>query len=185
MFRKIALFCALVGALVLIAGSSYAEVQNIKVSGDIQALAIYRNNYDLEDRGWTNPLGSGLATELPNPLTEDKDSLFMSVVRLRVDADLTDNVSASVRLANLREWDTINNAAEDIYVDLAYVTLKEMLYSPLTSNKYLISISSFDMILPKCQIISFFSSLRIFSVYFWPVFRIVELLGKISIISRF
>ena len=132
MSRKIALFCALIGLVAFVACPAYAEVQNIKVSGDIQALGIYRDNYDLEDKGWLNPLGSGLATETPNALTEDNDSLFMSVVRLRVDADLTDNVSAAVRLANLREWDLTSAAADDIVIDLAYVTLKEMLYSPLT-----------------------------------------------------
>jgi len=132
MSRKIALFCALIGLVAFVACPAYAEVQNIKVSGDIQALGVYRNNYDLENKGWINDPGLGLAPTTPNATTEDSDSFFMSVVRLRVDADLTDNVSACVRLANLREWDTINNAAEDIYVDLAYVTLKEMLYSPLT-----------------------------------------------------
>lgn len=132
MSRKIALFCALIGLVAFVAYPAYAEVQNIKISGDIQALGVFRDNYDLEDKGWINPLDTGLANEIPNVATEDNDSLFMSVVRLRVDADLTDNVSACVRLANLREWDVDNNASTDIGLDLAYITLKEMLYSPLT-----------------------------------------------------
>ena len=131
MSRKIALFCALIGLVAFVACPAYAEVQNIKVSGDIQALGVYRDNYDLEDASPANPRGIGLG-ELTNAGTEDSDSLFLSVVRLRVDADLTDNVSACVRLANLREWDVAGAASDDIILDLAYVTLKEMLYSPLT-----------------------------------------------------
>ena len=131
MSRKIALFCALLGLVAFVASPAYAEVQNIKISGDIQALGIYRDNYDLENASLPNPTGIGLV-EVKNQGTEDEDSLFMSVVRLRVDADLTDNVSACVRLANLREWDVTDLAGDDIVIDLAYVTLKEMLYSPLT-----------------------------------------------------
>jgi hypothetical protein len=130
MFKKIALFCALIGVTILLTSSAYAEVQNIKVSGDIQALGVFRSNYDLEDESWALPQGIGLNPD--NRRAEDDDSFFQSIVRLRVDADLTDNVSATVRLANLREWDVQNAGLEDIYVDLAYVTLKEMLYSPLT-----------------------------------------------------
>jgi hypothetical protein len=132
MSRKIALFCALIGVLAFVAMPAYAEVQNIRVSGDIQALGVYRDNYDLEDEGWRNPAGLGLTPMIKNAATEDEDSLFMSIVRLRVDADLTDNVAACVRLANAREWDVAEGASDDIILDLAYITLKEMLYSPLT-----------------------------------------------------
>jgi len=127
MFKRIALFCALIG-LVAIAGSAYAEVQNIKVSGDIEALAVYRNNYDLEDEFVFDYDDSNNASQ-----AGDTDSFLMSIIRLQVDADLTDNVAASVRVANLREWDASGGAEnEDIVLDLANVTLREMLYSPLT-----------------------------------------------------
>ncbi|MFA5145171.1 MAG: alginate export family protein [Candidatus Omnitrophota bacterium] len=114
-------------ALALVAGSAfaaYAEVQNVKVSGDITALA----------------LGRALS------LTSQKaETTMASIIRLRVDADLTDNVTATVRLINERYWgeDVTNqnttgygsSATSDntnIDLDLAYVTLKEFLYSPLT-----------------------------------------------------
>ncbi|MBN2096884.1 MAG: alginate export family protein [Candidatus Omnitrophica bacterium] len=135
MSKKIALFCALVGALVLVASPAFAEVQNIKVSGDIQAMAVHRNNYDLEDG---RNLISDIAKFPSNYPAEDNDSFLMSIARLRIDADLTDNVAACVRLANVREWDadTFNTAAggdtANIILDLASITLKEMLYSPLT-----------------------------------------------------
>lgn len=138
MLKKLALFCALIG-MVAIAGSAYAEVQNIRVSGDLEAKAVYRDSWDLENDG------------------SDTDSFLMSIMRLQVDADLTDNVSATVRLANIRDWDADARTATStttvadssgnshtaattttvtdgtsIILDLAYITLKEMLYSPLT-----------------------------------------------------
>jgi hypothetical protein len=50
-----------------------------------------------------------------------------------VDADLTDNVATTVRLLNEREWGTNSSTAnDDIDLDLAYASLKEFLYSPLS-----------------------------------------------------
>ena len=53
-------------------------------------------------------------------------------MRVRIDADLTDNVMTTVRLINERAWDTESTTNTDIDLDLAYVTLKEFLYSPLS-----------------------------------------------------
>ncbi|MFH1414184.1 MAG: alginate export family protein [Candidatus Omnitrophota bacterium] len=58
-------------------------------------------------------------------------------MRVRVDADLTDNVSTTIRLLNEGVWGNtdINELADnddEVYLDLAYATLKEFLYSPLT-----------------------------------------------------
>jgi hypothetical protein len=52
-----------------------------------------------------------------------------------VDADLSDNVSATVAIINERAWGNYaedSNGSNDIDINLAYVTLREMLYSPLT-----------------------------------------------------
>ncbi|MDD5120941.1 MAG: alginate export family protein [Candidatus Omnitrophica bacterium] len=120
-------------ALALIVGltfsAAYAEVQNVKVSGDIIASGVARNHFNLSNSN------SGDKSVL-------KQNFLMTQVRLRVDADLTDNVMATVRLINERIWngqndhgvsglntDTNNNSID---LDLAYVTLKEFLYSPLT-----------------------------------------------------
>ncbi len=107
-------------ALALIAGlafgPAYAEVQNVKVSGDINVLGITRSNFDL---------GVGTANQ-------NDQNLFATQTRIRVDADLTDNVMATVRLINERNWTSETVATTDIDLDLAYVTLKEFLYSPLT-----------------------------------------------------
>jgi len=117
--------------------SAYAEVQNVKVSGDLLMRAINRSNFTLcdSDSDYKYKVGG-----------------LMSTVRVRVDADLTDNVVATVRLLNERSWGTndlglsgdmppiiaaiyngvIGGASDAVVIDLAYVTLKEFLYSPLT-----------------------------------------------------
>ena len=102
--------------------AAFAEVQNVKVSGDIALYGIARNNFDL---GEPDPYNLGNNTK-------ERNRLFGTQTRLRVDADLTDNVIATVRLINERAWNTEDNSSTDIDLDLAYVTLKEFLYSPLS-----------------------------------------------------
>jgi len=114
-------------ALALVAGlvfsPVYAEVQNVKVSGDIIASGVARSHFNLVN---TNPGDKSVL----------KQNFLMSQVRVRVDADLTDNVMATVRLINERIWngqnDTSSGGNSNIDLDLAYVTLKEFLYSPLS-----------------------------------------------------
>jgi len=98
------------------AGMTFAAVENVKVSGDISATGLAR------DLG----LGDG------NTLQTDGDShnAFMSQIRLRFDADLTEGVSTTLRLLSQETWGEDN--ADDIEVDLALVELKEFLYDPLT-----------------------------------------------------
>ena len=106
-----------------VACGAYAEVQNVKVSGDITAYGIIRNLTLKDSKAGGNSWDKDLAT----------------ITRVRVDADLTDNVIATVRLLNERYWGnetdnvgTTNAHNTEIDLDLAYVTLKEFLYSPLT-----------------------------------------------------
>lgn len=104
-----------------LACAAYAEVQNVKVGGDVTAMAIMRELKIDNDES-----------------SNDKTEAFASIARLKVDADLTDNVGITVRLLNERYWgsETENAASNsnntEIALDLAYVTLKEFLYSPLT-----------------------------------------------------
>lgn len=98
--------------------AAYAEVQNVKVSGDITVSALARN--------------LGLSSY-------ESETAMVSQIRLRVDADLTDNVSTTLRLINERYWgrsgdntSTDGDSNTSIDLDLAYVTMKEFLYSPLT-----------------------------------------------------
>ncbi|MBI3322749.1 MAG: alginate export family protein [Candidatus Omnitrophica bacterium] len=113
---------------VALTGTAYAEVQNIKVSGDIDLKGISQHNYDLQSSLENQSFNGGIDNANTN---DDSVGFFLSTTRVRVDADLTDNVSASVRLLNQRVWDA-HSTAETIHLDNAYVVLKEFLYSPLT-----------------------------------------------------
>jgi len=112
--RKLLLALLVVAFMALPAAAS---VQNIKISGDIESTWLIRHQFDL---------GENTAA------SEFEQSIFFTQTRLRVDADLTDNVSATVALLNERVWDDSDDAYDEIDIDLAYVTLREMLYSPLT-----------------------------------------------------
>jgi len=104
-----------------IACAAYAEVQNIKVSGDMTGITTSRQMF-----------GLGGSTSVSGNKKSDTENLLLSQVRVRIDADLTDNVMATVRLLNERNWDSETNSNTDIDLDLAYVTIKELLYSPLS-----------------------------------------------------
>ncbi|MCM8783322.1 MAG: alginate export family protein [Candidatus Omnitrophica bacterium] len=116
----------LILALVIVGGiclPAFAEVQNVKVSGDITVYGIYRDEYDLDSRK-----GDGSESEY------DDNAFYASIARVRIDADLTDNVGATIRLLNERVWDVEDSCSDDtsMNLDLAYITLKEFLYCPLT-----------------------------------------------------
>lgn len=107
--------------------AAYAEVQNVRIGGDITVLGISRDRLTLRE---TLPLDS-----TGNAVSENgkKIKANLAQTRVKVEADLTDNVSTTVRLLNERVWgqtEGVNNT--DIDLDLAYVTMKEFLYSPLT-----------------------------------------------------
>ncbi len=128
--KRLITLCAIVAAIAIVAAPAFAEVQNVKVSGDIDSKMIYRADYDF------------LADTSNTYDTKDNDVWFMTTTRVRIDADLTDNVSTVVRLINERDWDeetctaSSTNASDsgntDIDLDLAYVVLKECFYFPLT-----------------------------------------------------
>ncbi|MCM8797547.1 MAG: alginate export family protein [Candidatus Omnitrophica bacterium] len=121
MSRRLIMILAL-AFLVGIVYMAYAEVQDLKVSGDLTALAANRQ-LSVTD------LTTGTDVNKRNP-----SSFLGSILRLRVDANLTDNVSTSIRLLNERYWDAPDafNDKSAIVLDLAYAQLKEFLYSPLT-----------------------------------------------------
>src|SRR3989338_8283459 len=134
---------------VLIAAPAYAETQNVKVSGSIDAYWFYRGDYDLRDNNDVGVVPAGSAAALydhraAGSIAEksEADSFFRSNTQIEVAADLTDNVSTVINIVNQRDWNadtfdgvggTGNDAAEyDIDLDLAYVQMKEIFYSPLT-----------------------------------------------------
>jgi hypothetical protein len=120
------------GLMVVLASPAFAAIQNVKVSGDITTSWINDSNFDL-----------GTNTGLFTPSGQKKQNVFLTQTRLRVDADLSDNVSTTVGLINERAWNAENcttgtgsiangNCDTNVQLYLASLTLREFLYSPLT-----------------------------------------------------
>ena len=146
-FLKVICVIAIVFAVSAVA---YAETQSVKVSGDITMRGFARNNYNLSSGAVAPPANGGVSTTWA--------TFLQSTAEVQVDADLTDNVSGVIRLVNQRVWgdqmyqssgvDTVGIGAQRdgtvanpiapgagayaVVVDLAYIELKEFLYSPLT-----------------------------------------------------
>jgi hypothetical protein len=124
----------LVAALmVVLASPAFAAIQNVKVSGDITSSYIDLNNFDL---------GYNTLPHTAFGLKHEGD--FITQTRLRVDADLSDNVSTTVGLVNERAWNAENSSVTgtgstttdaldtNVQLYLASITMREFLYSPLT-----------------------------------------------------
>ncbi|MGB2599746.1 MAG: alginate export family protein [Candidatus Omnitrophota bacterium] len=148
--KLLKVFCVLV-LVFAVSAIAHAETQSVKVSGDITQRAFARGDYDLDEG---DPEAAN-GTE-----SNDWSTYLLSTVEVQVDADLTDNVSGVIRLINQRVWGdglyqsnpaggelreiSQNGAvgvkavapgsadAFEVGVDLAYIELKEFLYSPLT-----------------------------------------------------
>ncbi|HOW42751.1 MAG TPA: alginate export family protein [Candidatus Omnitrophota bacterium] len=122
MSKRLILVLALALVVGLTAGA-YAEVQNVKVGGDITMVGVTRSNLDLNKEIMGDDVqqvvnAKGLA----------------SITRVKIDADLTDNVSTTVRLINERVWgsadETVSNS--DVDLDLAFVAFKDFLKDTIT-----------------------------------------------------
>ncbi len=125
--RRSAVLLGLVAVGMLITSMpSFAEVQNVKVGGDLTVRTFHRENLDLNDG--TNVATAGEGTQA----LDSEDDFLMSTVGVNVGADLTENVSAFIRLASERDWNVDGTATGDFDLSQAYVTLKELFYSPLT-----------------------------------------------------
>lgn len=114
--RKL-LIAALAVAAALVAVPASASVQNIKISGSVDSTFLRRTDFEFNRNG----------------SLDFEQNLFLTQAILRVDADLTDQVAATIALINERVWEADPaNDEGDVDLFLAYVTLREMLYSPLT-----------------------------------------------------
>ena len=100
------------------AGTTFAAVENIKVSGDTTVQAVTRN--------------LSLGSEAID--TADAEDFVLSQIRLKFDADLTEGISAVIRILNERVWGSEDIHADEtsFALDLGYVELKEFFYDPLT-----------------------------------------------------
>jgi hypothetical protein len=96
--------------------AAYAEVQNVKVGGDLTMVGAIRNQLDLVGSTGTADAGNADA--------------WVSIGRVKIDANLTDNIDVCVRLINERVWSTTAVAASSataVDLDLAYVALKDFM----------------------------------------------------------
>jgi len=122
--------------MVVLASPAFAAIQNVKVSGDITSSYLDRQNFGLGSLYGIDYVNDTISAGTPAGLKSQ--NVFMTQTRVRIDADLSDNVSATVRLINERAWGSnpsqVNgtSAQDGVDLDLAYVTLREFLYSPLT-----------------------------------------------------
>jgi hypothetical protein len=134
--RKLLTITALVLVAAIVAVPAFAAVQNVRVSGSVDSTYLHRKNFDFGVP--TTACGTGDCGDL-------EQSIFFTQTILRVDADLTDQVAATVALINERPWAQdgahdfdFNSQVDDadsastVKIFQAYVTLREMLYSPLT-----------------------------------------------------
>lgn len=134
MGKKLRVICAF-GLAIALAFPAYAAVQNVKVSGDMTVRSFVRQNYDLDrDANFSNATTAGVTPDT-NP-GNNPAAYFMHSVGVNVLADLTDNVGTTIRIVNQRDWDNNSSGANtfDADIDLAYVSLKEFFYAPLTVN---------------------------------------------------
>lgn len=112
-------------AALLAVGFAYtakAEVQNVRVGGDIEVRGIWQKDLDLDSSKGT-------------PSVAD---FYYQIARVYVSADLTDDVNAYVRFINDRFWGdnyagswyslgaVPNVDANDVNIDLAYITLNNI-----------------------------------------------------------
>ena len=142
MVRRLSVSLCLIAAVGFVALPAFAAVQNVKISGDINVSGVGRNNLDLQKTKTPEIAAAGESS--------DRQADFFSITRVKVDADLTDNVSTSVRLLNERNWNgdsTIGTEANrniglaaastskdqgNMNIDLASITLKEFMTPALT-----------------------------------------------------
>ena len=132
--KLLTVFCAL--ALVLgLSFNAKAAVQNVKVGGDIQIKGIYQKAYDIYSKVEINNAEAYRNNDpaLGAANSSTAEDYLVSTTRVYVDAALTDNVEAYVRLVNDRDWG-LNwfDPADDVEVDLAYLTLNDMYGYPFT-----------------------------------------------------
>jgi hypothetical protein len=114
--RKLLTVAAAVLATAMFAGPVFAAVQNVRVSGSVDSTYLYRKNFDFGE----------------NSSADELQSTFLTQSILQVDADLTDQVGATIALINERSWEQDDDSDSGVDILLAYVKLREMLYSPLT-----------------------------------------------------
>jgi hypothetical protein len=101
-----------------IAFAAYAEVQNVKVGGEVTVMGVSRNGFALTETA-----------------TQTSSNILAHIAKVKIDADLTDAVAATLLLRNEAIWGTTARTTtgdNDVDVAAAYVTLKNFLHEKAT-----------------------------------------------------
>ena len=110
--------------LAILAVPAMAEVQNVKLDGQINIRGFLRDNYSTTGSG-----GGRVVNGFTDVESRDR---YNTVMQLGVAADLTDNVMAKIGLLNERDWQNASTDSKAVEVETAAIVMKEVLYSPLT-----------------------------------------------------
>jgi len=98
--------------LLVVASLAYGEVQNVKVGGNIRLRGVMWDNlFDFDDN------------------TNDSWEFYRQRTKVYVDADLTDNVRAYIRLYNEYRW---AKTSKTVGVDNAYIEVSDLWGFPVT-----------------------------------------------------
>jgi hypothetical protein len=96
---------------------AFAAVQNVKVGAYIDNTYLYRENFNFGATGGA----------------DEQQSLFITQTQVRIDADLTEKVAATIALLNERVWNNDpGSTASGVDLNLAYLVLKEIFGSNAT-----------------------------------------------------
>jgi len=127
-----------------------AAVENVKVSGDVTIRGLWRESYSLGGIPSQDTYNGSIFSAV-----RDEQRFFMSQVRLRTNADLTENISGEIELLNQRDLDSpaggqqggalasgtlvlgtapsaVAGAQFDVLLNLANITVKELYFEPLS-----------------------------------------------------
>lgn len=124
-----------------VVGPAFAEVQNVKVGGQVNVRGFVRKSMLLSDDVHSRATaGAGGVDSATADFGNSGDSFVQQLSAIDVSGDLTENVKVQTRLTNERVWTALNSNAvagtdadaNQVQLSLANVTLKELFYSPLT-----------------------------------------------------
>ena len=129
--KKLLMIMLAFGMVALLAMPALAEVQNIKVSGGMNVYGVMRDQIGI------NAVvdGSGGGRDVSNvdavTFAEQGDTHhYMTSAYFQLDADMTDNVAATMKMGAERDWGAGAAGDQNIEIWTGYITLKEFLYSP-------------------------------------------------------
>lgn len=103
--------------------AAYAEVQNVKVGGDVSVIAFDRNTFNLRN----------VKSDNANKKTDYNG--LAAIAHVKIMADLTDAVSTNIVLVNEQALGVDNRTSgedDSVAIDQAYMTLKDMFGQPFT-----------------------------------------------------